>query len=199
MALSRSGHRGEDGCMVDFVEPASNIQRSSQARLSRAARAENRAAFLADAGANGFVPSASVEVRFEQADAGVAQHLAIAEGAEVTVRERVLRADGQAVQLSVSRLSRELTRGTAIEDVETGPGGTYARLEEAGHRLGSFVEHVGARLPTPAEAALLHLSEGTPVLTVTRVAHGEDGSPLEINDMVLAADRYQLSYAWPAD
>ncbi|MBB1156574.1 GntR family transcriptional regulator [Amycolatopsis dendrobii] len=171
-----------------------NIQRDSQTRLSRAT---NRAAFLADAEASGFVPSVAVEVRFEQADARVAQHLAIAEGTEITVRDRILRADGQAVQLSVSCLSRELTRGTAIEEVES--GGTYARLEEAGHSLGSFVEHVGARMPTPEEAALLQLSEGTPVLTVTRVAHGEDGSPLEVNDMVLTADRYQLSYTWPAD
>lgn len=187
------------GYMVDSVQFANNIHRSSRTRLSRVARAENRAAFLADAEASGFIPSASVEVRFEQADARVAKHLAIDEGVEVTVRDRVMQADRQTVQLSVSRLSRELTRGTAIEDVDTGPGGTYARLEEAGHPLESFVEHVGARVPTPEEAALLHLSEGTPVLTVTRVACGEDGSPLEVNDMVLAADRYQLSYAWPAD
>lgn len=185
--------------MADFVQPADAIHRSSKARLSRTARAENRGAFLADAEASGFVPSASVEVRFEQADARVAQHLAIDEGTETTVRDRVMRADGQPVQLSVSRLSRELTRGTAIEEVDTGPGGTYARLEEAGHPLGSIAEHVGARMPTPDEAAILCLAEGTPVLTVTRVVSGEDGLPLEVNDMVLAADRYQLSYDWPAD
>ncbi|MGW7532563.1 GntR family transcriptional regulator [Amycolatopsis sp. NPDC054798] len=184
--------------MVDFVQPA-DIQRSSRGRLSRAVRAENRAAFLADAEACGFIPFSTVEVRFEQADARVAQHLALDEGTEVTVRDRVMRADGETVQLSVSRLSRELTRGTAIEQADSGPGGTYARLEEAGHSLGSFVEHVGARMPTSNEAALLRLSEGTPVLTVTRIALGETGLPLEVNDMILAADRYQLSYAWPAD
>ncbi|WP_409184038.1 UTRA domain-containing protein [Amycolatopsis sp. VS8301801F10] len=58
---------------------------------------------------------------------------------------------------------------------------------------------VGARMPTAEEAALLQLSAETPVLTVTRIACGADSSPLEINDMVLAADRYQLSYSWPAD
>lgn len=184
--------------MDDYVQPV-NIHRSSHLRLSRAARAEHRAAFLADAAASGFVPTTSVEVRFEQADARVAHQLAIDEGAEVTVRDRVMRADGQTVQLSVSRLARELTRGTAIEEADTGSGGTYGRLEEAGHPLASFDEHVGARMPTPVEAALLHLSEGTPVLTVTRVARGEDGYPLEVNDMVLAADRYQLTYTWPAD
>ena len=70
---------------------------------------------------------------------------------------------------------------------------------EAGHRLASFVEHVGARMPTPDEASLLQLAEGVPVVTVTRVAYREDGRPVEMNDMVLAADRYQLSYEWAAE
>lgn len=43
------------------------------------------------------------------------------------------------------------------------------------------------------------LGEGVPVVTVTRVAYSEDGTPVEMNDMVLAGDRYELSYEWPAD
>jgi GntR family transcriptional regulator len=182
-----------------FVRPPASIQRIARSRLSRAARERNRGAFLADAAARGFTPSASVKIRFEQADGRTAAHLAIDEGAEVTVRDRVMRADGLVVQLAVSRLPRELTRDTAIEQVDTGPGGAYARLEEAGHRIGSYVEHVGARMPTPDEASLLQLADGVPVVTITRVAYGEDGTPLEMNDMVLAADRYELSYEWPAE
>ncbi|GAA4544184.1 GntR family transcriptional regulator [Amycolatopsis samaneae] len=182
-----------------FVRPPASIQRMSRARLSREARERNRGAFLADAAARGFTPSTSVKIRFEQADQRAAAHLAIDEGTEITVRDRVMRADGLVVQLAVSRLPRELTRGTAIEEVDTGAGGAYARLEESGHRLGSFVEHVGARMPTPDEATQLQLAEGVPVITVTRVAYTEDGTPVEMNDMVLAADRYELSYEWPAD
>ncbi|MEQ0564642.1 GntR family transcriptional regulator [Amycolatopsis sp. NEAU-NG30] len=182
-----------------FVRPPASIQRIARSRLSRAARERNRGAFLADAAARGFTPSASVKIRFEQADGRTAAHLAIDEGAEVTVRDRVMRADGLVVQLAVSRLPRELTRDTAIEQVDTGPGGAYARLEETGHRIGSYVEHVGARMPTPDEASLLQLADGVPVVTITRVAYGEDGTPLEMNDMVLAADRYELSYEWPAE
>lgn len=182
-----------------FVRPPATIERLARSRLSRDARERNRGAFLADAAARGFTPSTSVKIRFEQADPRAAQHLAINEGAEVTVRDRVMRADGLVVQLAVSRLPRDLTRGTAIEDVNTGPGGAYARLEEAGHTLGSFVEHVGARMPTPDEASLLQLAEGVPVVTVTRIAYSADGTPLEMNDMILAADRYELSYEWPAD
>ncbi len=182
-----------------FVRPPASIQRVARTRLSREARERNRGAFLADAAARGFTPSTSVKIRFEQADARTAAHLAVDEGTEVTVRDRVMRADGLVVQLAVSRLPRTLTRDTAIEQVDTGPGGAYARLEEAGHRIGSFAEHVGARMPTPDEASLMQLAVGVPVITVTRVAFGEDGTPLEMNDMVMAADRYELSYEWPAD
>ncbi|RSN66078.1 transcriptional regulator [Amycolatopsis sp. WAC 04182] len=182
-----------------FVRPPATIQRIARARLSREARAKNKGAFLADAAARGFTPSTSVKIRFEEADSRVAEHLALAEGAEITVRDRVMRADGLVVQLAVSRLPRDFTRGTAIEEVDTGKGGAYARLEEAGHQIGRFVEHVGARMPTPDEATLLQLAEGVPIVTVTRVAIGVDGRPLEMNDMVLAGDRYELSYEWAAD
>jgi GntR family transcriptional regulator len=182
-----------------FVRPPSSIQRLSRSRLSRAARERNQGAFLADAASRGFTPSTSVKIRFEQADDRTADHLAIDPGDEVTVRDRVMRANGLVAQLAVSRLPRTLTRGTAIEEVDTGPGGAYARLEEAGHVIASFVEHVGARMPTPDEATTLQLDEGTPVITVTRVAYGQDGTPLEMNDMVLAANIYEVSYEWLAD
>jgi GntR family transcriptional regulator len=182
-----------------FVRPPASIQRLARSRLSREARERDQGAFLADAAARGFTPSTSVKVSFEQADDRVAGYLTVDVGTEITVRDRVMRADGLVVQLAVSRLPREFTRDTAIEQVDTGSGGTYARLEEAGHRLVSFVEHVGARMPTPDEASQLQLAEGVPVVTVTRVAYREDGKPVEMNDMVLAADRYQLSYEWAAD
>lgn len=182
-----------------FVRPPANITRLARSRLSRAARERDQAAFIADAATRGFTPSTSVKISFEPADARVASLLGIEPGDEVTVRDRVMRADGLVVQLAVSRLPRQFTRGTSIEEVDTGPGGAYARLEEAGNSIGSFVEHVGARMPTPQETSLLQLPSGVPILTVTRVAVGEDGVQLEMNDMVLASDRYELTYEWEAE
>jgi GntR family transcriptional regulator len=180
-----------------FVRSAVDVhRRDAVSRLSRTARAAGQGAFLADAAAEGFTPSTSVEVRFEQADDRVAGILRVSPGEEVTVRDRILYADGIAVQLSVSRLSRYATRGTAIEEPDAGPGGTYARLEDAGDRIGRFTETVGARMPTPAEASRLRITPGVPVLTVTRVAHRQDGFPLEMNDIVLPADRYETTYTW---
>jgi GntR family transcriptional regulator len=86
-----------------------------------------------------------VDVSFEEADRRIAELLDVPTATELTVRTRVIRADDVAVALAVSRLPRELTRGTAIEQVDTGPGGLYARLEEAGHALERFAEFVGCR------------------------------------------------------
>jgi GntR family transcriptional regulator len=108
-----------------------------------------------------------------------------------------MRANGLAVQLSTSRLPREFTRGTALERIDTGHGGSYARLEEGGHQLRHFAETVGCRIATPAEQQQLQLTTGQPVITVTRVAYAEVA--VEVNDMILAGDRYELSYEWPAD
>lgn len=184
-----------------FVRPPAKIQRLARNRLSRAARAQNRGAFLADAAALGFTPSTSVKIRFEEADSRVAELLQVDEGTEITVRDRVMRADGLVVQLAVSRLPRHLTRGTAIEEVNTGPGGAYARLEEAGHKIEDYVEIVGARYPTDEQASIMQLGESVPLLSITRVAYGGEAftTPLEMNDMLVPADRYELLYAWPAD
>ena len=54
-------------------------------------------------------------------------------------------------------------------------------------------------MPTPEEASTLQLAEGVPVLHVTRIARNTDGVALEVNDMILAGDRYELDYQIPAN
>ena len=181
-----------------FVKARAAVRRLARTRLSKAARQADQGAFLGDAAASGFTPSTEVRIRFEPADARTAEILGIEPGTEVCVRDRVMSADGVAVQVSVSRLPRTVTRGTPIEDTDTGPGGTYARLEDLGHELAPFVETVRARMPTPDEASTLQLGEATPVLHVTRVARNTDHVALEVNDMILAADRYELAYEIPS-
>ncbi|MFC0115421.1 GntR family transcriptional regulator [Kibdelosporangium aridum] len=180
-----------------FVRPPSVVTRLARTRLSRSARAENKGAFMGDAAAGDFAPSVSVRVRVEAADERVADLLNVEPGTEVVVRDRVMRANNDVVQLAVSRLPRDLTQGTPIEEVDTGSGGVYARLEESGHVLDRFEEFVSARMPTVDEQSLLQLPEGSPVITVTRVAYTADRA-VEVNDMVLAANRYELHYEFAA-
>lgn len=182
-----------------FVRRLPPVVRLGTDRLSRAARQADRAAFLGDAAAGGFRAASATRVYFEPADVRVADLLGVAPGTEVCVRDRVMSRDEVPVQLAVSRLPRALTQGTAIEHENTGPGGSYARLEEAGHRLARFREFVGSRMPTPEETAALRLAAGTPVLTVTRIAYTSADAAVEVNDIVLAADRFELVYDIPAD
>lgn len=175
------------------------VIRLARDRLSKAERDAGRGPFMSDAAAGGWAPAVTVKIRREPAAEDVAALLEVEPGTEVVVRERIMRADGTVVQLATSYLPASIAGDTAIEETDTGPGGTYARLEEAGHTLARFTEAVRARRVTADEAALLQLPVGAPVLQVVRVAYGLHGPggevrPVEVNVMVLHPDQYELIY-----
>jgi GntR family transcriptional regulator len=176
------------------VRARPTVIRLARNRLSRAERAAGRGAFMSDAAAGGFTPTTEVTVRTEPADEHTAAALGIAIGDEVLVRDRVMSADGVPIQLATSRLPRTITRGTRIEDEDTGPGGTYGRLEENGHHLDHAVESVRSRPATAEESARLGLPAGAPVFAVDRIAVDTAGRPVEVNRMVMAGERYELVY-----
>jgi GntR family transcriptional regulator len=182
-----------------FVREKPAVIREGLPRLSRGEREAGRGCSLTDGANAGITMTSETAIRFEPACERVATLLGIEQGEETTVRDRVMYADGHPVQLAVSRLPRSVTRGTAIERRNAGTGGTYARLEESGRMLGRFEERITVRPVTPEEAAALKLPAGSPVLVITRVAYEKSGDPLEVNDMVLAGDRYELVYDLPAD
>jgi len=182
-----------------FVRQRPTVRRLSRNRLSREARRLGKGAFLADAAADGFTPSVEVSIRTELADERIADALAITLQDEVLVRDRVMSADGQPVQLATSRLPKAIAGGTTIENANPGPGGTYAVLEQVGYQLDHFVEFVSTRTATSDEAKSLATEPGTPVLTVTRIAYSTGGQPVEINDMVMAGERYELVYEIAAE
>jgi GntR family transcriptional regulator len=137
----------------------------------------------------------AVTTRTEVADEYSADALGLAPGDEVVVRERVLHTNGEPVQLATSRLPKRLA---AVADTDRSDG-IYARLEEAGHVVDHFVEYVSTRPARPAEVSSLMLTNGAPVLCVTRIAFDRGGMPVEMNEMVLAGARYELVYEIPAD
>jgi GntR family transcriptional regulator len=182
-----------------FVRIRPPLRRLGHERLGRREREAGKGAFLSDALAAGREASAEVQVDRGVAPAEVAERLHLSKGEQVLIRRRRMLADGEPVQLATSYLPLRLVEGSQIEQVDTGPGGTYARLEELGHHLGRFQEDVSARMPLPDEARALRLGAAVPVIRVVRTAFDEQGTPVEVNDMVLAADRYELTYVLPAD
>lgn len=120
--------------------------------------------------------------------------LGLAEGGKVTVRERLHLRERKPVLFATSYLPAEIAAGTPIADQDVGPGGTHARLTEAGHAPVRFREDVVARMPTIEEIEELRIEPGTPVLSVTRTAFTQDGAPVEVSYVVLDAGEFMLRY-----
>jgi GntR family transcriptional regulator len=182
-----------------FVRRRPPVRRLAYDRFARRHREAGRAAYQVEMEAEGRQPSVEVmKVGPAPAPADAAERLGLRMKAKVLVRSRRYLADGSPMELATSCVPWAMAEGTPMTESNTGPGGIYARLEEAGHKLGHFHEEVSARMPSPEEARALRLVPGVPVIHLIRTAFDTDGIPVEVCDTVMAADRYVLSYELPA-
>lgn len=182
-----------------FVRPTPPIRRLASDRFARKHRAEGKAAFSVEAEKSGYTPQVdNIVVGRQRPDSVVAERLRIPTDQEVVVRSRRYLANGRPVETAVSYIPIPFAEGTQIEQVNTGPGGIYARLEDSGHALARFTEEVGARMPTPEERRQLELGPGVPVLTVVRTAYDTNDVAVEVCDTVKVASAYLLEYDFSA-
>lgn len=182
-----------------FVRPAPPIRRLASDRFARRHRASGKAAFTVEAEKSGYAPQVdNISVTREQPNPTVAERLRLTPDDEVIVRSRRYLADGRPVETATSYIPAAFAQGTKIEQTDTGPGGIYARLEDAGHILDRFTEEVGARMPTPEERRALQLATGVPVLTVVRTAYDTNDVAVEVCDTVKVASAYLLEYDFSA-
>lgn len=114
--------------------------------------------------------------------------------APVWRRSRRYVVDGVPVMRAVSHIPDDLAEGTRITQVDTGPGGVYARLADAGHAPVHFREEIRLRMPSSEEAADLKLRAATPVAEINRYAFDAADRVVEVNRMVLDGSRYLLVY-----
>ncbi|SBW26533.1 GntR family transcriptional regulator [Candidatus Protofrankia californiensis] len=182
-----------------FVRRRPPVRRLASDRFARRHRQRGKAAYLAELEAEDRRPEVEVfEVGPGPAPVLAARLLRLGEGETVLVRRRRYLADGDPMELATSYIPWQIAEGTPMMETNPGPGGIYARIEDAGHTLDHFTEEVTARMPVDEERRTLRLVPGTPVLTVVRTAYDCDGVPVEVCDTVLAADRYLLNYELPA-
>lgn len=139
-----------------------------------------------------------VEIELIEAPADAARALDLEVGEPVWKRNRRYAVDGEVVMRATSFIPDDLARGTRITQIDSGPGGTYARLREAGHGPVKFREQLRCRLATPTEVDDLHLAAGAPVIEQHRSAMRADGRVVEVNRMVLDASKFLLVYDFPA-
>jgi GntR family transcriptional regulator len=182
-----------------FVRSRPPVRRLAAERFARRHRDAGKAAFTAEAEGIGRPSVDEIQVSEAPPPDRVRELLRLPARARAVTRSRRYLLDGQPVELATSYVPADLARGTKIAEVDTGPGGIYARLEEMGHQLSEFVEEVSVRMPTPDERRRLQLGAGIPVMIVLRIAYDVDGRPVEVTDTVKAGPSYVLEYRFPAE
>ncbi len=181
-----------------YVRTFRKIPRSSPARLSRERWGSGQAIQDTDVDPQERERVADIEVGETVVPEFAAGPLQVAPGSSVIFRSRRYIIDDRPVQIATSYFPPELVRGTAIMHTDTGPGGSYARLAEQGHAPMTFTEYVRARMPIPTETERLGLTEGVPVIEITRHALEAGGRCVEVNRMILDGSAYLLDYTFPA-
>jgi GntR family transcriptional regulator len=182
-----------------FVRKVAPIRRLASDRFARRHRQDGKAAFIIEAEKSGVHPSVdNIRVTRNSPNEFIQERLRLTPSDNVVVRTRRYLANGVPVETAVSYIPAEIADGTAIAELNTGPGGIYARIEDAGYILDHFTEEVTARMPTPEERKDLQLGASVPVLRVVRTAYATDGRPVEVCDTIKAAPAYLLEYELPA-
>jgi GntR family transcriptional regulator len=182
-----------------FVRERARARRHGMERYSRATWSGGTAILIAEAAQQGL--EAGQAVRFvgaAPAPDAVAERLGVEPDTEVHVRRRTTKIGDRPNQLADSYYPLDLAEAVpALKDKHTGPGGGFARIEEAGYRLARIREEIALRMPTGPESSVLELPEGTPVAELIRTAYDTQGRPLEVMIAVIAGDMVTFNYDFP--
>jgi DNA-binding GntR family transcriptional regulator len=130
----------------------------------------------------------------------IARRLGLEPGVDwVVATTYLLTADAAPVQLATSYEPDRLIAGTPVALPEQGPlagRGVIERMASLGISVDEVTEEVSLRPSLRAEAAALAMAAGAPALVVER-AHLAAGHPVEVGEIVVAADRFRLRYRIP--
>src|SRR3954451_11116743 len=113
-----------------FVRSRPPVRRLASDRFARRHRNAGKAAFLAEAEGLGRPSVDEIEVGEAPPPDRVRELLDLRPRTRVVTRSRRYLLDGLPVELALSYIPAVIARGTKIAELDTGPGGVYARLEE---------------------------------------------------------------------
>lgn len=140
-------------------------------------------------------------VTVEAASVDIAEKLGVNVGDPVIVRRRRNLEDDVPFQYAVSYLPGFATSGTRAAQLDSGPGGSWARLEESGWRFTRVTENVEAVIPTFEQAKRLRVPASVPIFVIHRYAYGAKGNAAEVvldySVIELPANRRVLQYEFP--
>ncbi|WHM30249.1 UTRA domain-containing protein [Streptomyces sp. BPPL-273] len=139
-----------------------------------------------------------VEVAEVVPPAPVAAALHLSPGEPAIVRRRAISLDGDVIELADSYYPPTIARGTALAEKRKIKGGAPTLLAELGYRAHHATEDLEFRTANAAELEALALPEGASVLSLLRTTTTDDGSPFEVQHMVMKAPR-RLHYEIEVD
>lgn len=182
-----------------FVRERSHARRHGMERYSRAVWSSGESILVAEGSKQG--REVGQLIRFlgtVPAPAAVAERLGLEPGDDVFVRRRTTEIDRRPNQLADSYYPMDVAnRVPDLKQEFTGPGGGFARIEEAGIRLDRIREEIAVRMPTGPEAGSLRLPTGTPVAELIRTVHDGEGRAVEVMIAVIAGDMVTFDYEFP--
>jgi GntR family transcriptional regulator len=185
-----------------IVNPVPVLRRDAAGRQRRTVREADgaRGAFDAEMAREGIESRTETEIGRAAPPPRVAAILGIPEGTEAVYRRRRMYADGEPVQLATSWIPADIAQvAPAVGEQDTGPGGLYSRLADAGHGPAGFTEEVNVRVPADGEADLLAVDPDHRVYDIIRTAADRQGRAAEVNQIVMPTHQWTLSYTWPAE
>ena len=151
---------------------------------------------VADAGKHLF--RRVVDFGYRQAPAALAESLGLPADGEALHSRSVRSVDGEPLDLVREWVPAALA-GRVSRDDATSPG-IWETLQRQGHRIASVRQTITAGVASDADAELLQVPAGTPLLLVRRLALAADKSVLALSDHRYLAHRFSLEVefnGWP--
>lgn len=123
---------------------------------------------------------------------GLAEELGVDPSEQVLVLERLRLVDGEPWSLSTTWLPSRL--GTVVADVDMTTQSLYQLLRDSGAWATSGTRSVDAAVATPAQAELLKLRPGDPLLVLHSLSLDQDGRPMEVFTAFHRGDRSRFEF-----
>ncbi len=130
-----------------------------------------------------------IDLEVVLATAEVAEALQIAPSTEVQKATRVRSYRGEAFSHLTTYVPQDIGRNFGRKELTAKP--MLALLEEAGVKVGTATQWIGAKLADAAVAPLLGVEIGSPLLAVTRVVRDAQAQPVQLLRGLYRPDRYQ--------
>jgi GntR family transcriptional regulator len=127
----------------------------------------------------------------------VARALSLPPGGVAVLRHRLMRYNGDPVELDWSYYPVEIAQGTKLTGGKKIRGGAPAVLAEQGFPQRDWVDEISVRPPTSEEIRQLELPAEVQVIRQFRTIFSDDGRVVEVSVLIKGGHLYSLKYHQP--